>query len=193
MERTEKGVKQNIRLRSLGENHSEDALRAVIAGTKHHVPRKKRSYIRPQKASLLIDVQAKLAEGKGGYRQWASVFNLKQMAKTVLYLQEHDLADYEELASKVADASGHCDVLTAKIRAAEQRMAEINTLKTHIINYAHTREIFAAYKSPATSNTSWQSMRKKSGATGRPRKRSTGPVFRSCLRSRACKRNLPNC
>ena len=74
------------------------------------------------------------------------MFNLKQMAKTVLYLQEHDLADYEELASKVADASGHCDVLTAKIRAAEQRMAEINTLKTHIINYAHTREIFAAYK-----------------------------------------------
>lgn len=89
----------------------------------------------------------KLLEGEGGgYRQWASVFNLKQMAKTVLYLQEHDLADYEELASKVTDASGRCDALTAKIRAAEQRMVEINTLKTHIINYAHTREIFAAYK-----------------------------------------------
>ena len=139
--------KQNIRLRSLGENYSEDALRAVIAGTKHHVPRKKHSYTKPQKASLLINVQAKLVEGKGGgYRQWASVFNLKQMAKTVLYLQEHDLADYEDLASKVADASGRCDALTAKIRAAEQRMVEINTLKTHIINYAHTREIFAAYK-----------------------------------------------
>ena len=66
MERTEKGVKQNIRLRSLGENYSEDALRAVIAGTKHHVPLKKRSYTKPQKASLLIDVQTKLAEGKGG-------------------------------------------------------------------------------------------------------------------------------
>ena len=114
------------------------------------------------------------------------------MAKTLLYLQEHDLADYEELASKVADASGHCDVLTAKIRAAEQRMAEINTLKTHIINYAHTREIFAAYKSPATSNTSWQSMRKKSGSTGRPRKRSTRPAFRSCPQSRAYKRNSPS-
>lgn len=66
MERTEKGVMKNIRLRSLGENYSEDALRAVIAGTKHHVPRKKRSYTKPQKASLLIDVQTKLAEGKGG-------------------------------------------------------------------------------------------------------------------------------
>lgn len=139
--------KQNIRLRSLGENYSEDALRAVIAGTKHHALRRKRNYTKPQKASLLIDVQAKLAEGVGGgYRQWASVFNLKQMAKTVLYLQEHDLADYDELAAKAADASGHCNELTARIRAAEHRMAEINTLKTHIINYAKTRDVFAAYK-----------------------------------------------
>lgn len=128
--------KQNIRLRSLGENYSEDALRAVIAGTRHHAPRRKRNYTNPQKASLLIDVQAKLAERKGGgYRQWASVFN-----------QEHDLADYDELAAKAADASGRCNELTARIRAAEHRMAEVNTLKTHIINYAKTREVFTAYK-----------------------------------------------
>ena len=39
---TRPGQKQNIRLKSLGEDYSEDALRAVIAGTKIHNPQKKR-------------------------------------------------------------------------------------------------------------------------------------------------------
>lgn len=56
------------------------------------------------------------------------------------------MEDYDELAAKAADASGRCNELTARIRAAEHRMAEVNTLKTHIINYAKTREVFAAYK-----------------------------------------------
>ena len=35
------------------------------------------------------DIQAKLQAGKGaGYAQWAKVFNLKQMAKTLNYLTE---------------------------------------------------------------------------------------------------------
>ena len=36
--------------------------------------------------------------------------------------------------------------LTAKIKAAECRMAEIAVLKTHIINYAKTRDIYTAYR-----------------------------------------------
>ena len=36
--------------------------------------------------------------------------------------------------------------LTAKIKAAENRMAEIAVLKTHIINYAKTKDIYTAYR-----------------------------------------------
>ncbi len=39
-----------------------------------------------------MDIQAKLQEGKGaGYARWATLFNLKQMAQTVAYLQNHEL------------------------------------------------------------------------------------------------------
>ena len=139
--------KQSIRLRSLGTGYSEDELRAVIAGERTHTPRKKRSATTLQKSSLLIDIEAKMRAGKGrGYQNWAKVFNLKQMAQTMAYLQEHHLLDYAELTQKVEDASSRYNALSATIRGAERRMAEITALKTHIINYSKTRDVYAAYR-----------------------------------------------
>ena len=41
----------------------------------------------PPKLNLLIDIDAKLRDGKGmGYKRWASVFNAKQLAQTMTYL-----------------------------------------------------------------------------------------------------------
>jgi len=143
-----KTSQKNIRLRSLGEAYSEAALRAVIAGQRHHTPRKKRTAVeQKQRPSLLIDIQAKLDEGKGvGYQRWASVFNLKQMAQTVLYLQAHSFTDYEELASKADSLTEQVKELRDTIKRSEQRMSEVQVLKTHIINYAKTRETFAEYR-----------------------------------------------
>ena len=143
-----KAGQKNIRLRSLGEAYSEATLRAVIAGQRHHTPRKKRAAAeQKQRPSLLIDIQAKLDEGKGiGYQRWASVFNLKQMAQTVLYLQEHSFTDYEELARKADSLTEQVKELRDTIKRSEQRMSEIQILKTHIINYAKTRKTFAEYR-----------------------------------------------
>ena len=38
------------------------------------------------------------------------------------------------------------DVVSSKIKAAEKRMAEIAVLRTHIINYAKTRDTYVAYR-----------------------------------------------
>jgi len=128
-------------LARLGEGYSEAELRANIAGGR---TQKQKSQ---EKINLLVDIQQKLAEGKGGgYAKWATVFNLKQMAKTYNYLNENNLLSYDELASKTAAATKKYDELLAQIKAAESRMAEISELKTHIINYHKTREIYAAYK-----------------------------------------------
>ena len=140
--------KRKLRLRSLGDGYSEEELRAVIEGTRHHTPRKgKKTTPAPPKASLLIDIQAKLDAGKGeGYRRWASVFNLKQMAETVLYLQEHDIPDFAALTAKTDAATQRMTELKTAISASEQRLSEIAALKTQIINYSKTRETFAAYR-----------------------------------------------
>ena len=132
----------------LGAGYSEAEIRAVLAGEKQHTPRKK-TVVQPEppKVNLLVDIQAKLQAGKGaGYARWAKVFNLKQMAQTMNYLSEHNLLEYAVLEEKAAAATAHHNELSAQIKAAEKRMAEIAVLRTHIVNYAKTREVYVAYR-----------------------------------------------
>ena len=141
--------KRFIRMDTLDPGYSAGELREVIAGTKQHTLRKQKSREpkKPQKRNqLLIDIQTKLAQGKGtGYANWAKKFNLKQMAQTVAYLQEHDLMDYAVLSEKATQASARFNDLSERIKSAERRMAEISVLRTQIINYARTREVYVAY------------------------------------------------
>ena len=102
---------------------------------------------KPRTNQLLIDVQAKLAQGKGaGYANWAKKFNLKQMAQTMSYLKENGLMDYAVLSEKAAAASARFRQLSTEIKDAEKRMTEIAVLRTHIINYAKTHDTYAAYR-----------------------------------------------
>ena len=133
---------------SLGAEYDPSVLREILAGKRTHTPGKKniRQSTSP-KVNLLVDIQAKLQAGKGaGYARWARTFNLKQMAQTMNYLTEHGLLDYADLTARTAEATGRHHVLSEKIKAAEQRMAEIAVMKTHIINYAKTREVYIAYR-----------------------------------------------
>ena len=135
-----------IRLSSMP-GYTEAELRSVLAGEKEHEPIQKRPQATEKTGTLLIDIEAKLQAGKGaGYERWAKVFNLKQMAQTYNYLREHDLLNYEELSAKTDDATTRFHALSAKIKASERRMAEIAVLRTHIVNYAKTRDVYVAYR-----------------------------------------------
>jgi hypothetical protein len=142
------GQQKYTRLRSLGEGYSEDELRAVISGTKLHTAKNRKVHTRDtKKVNLLVDIQAKLQSGKGpGYERWAKVFNLKQMAKTINYLTEHNLTDYEALEQKVKEVSEKHYEYLQQIRMIEKMMAEIANLRKHIVNYSKTREIYVEYR-----------------------------------------------
>ncbi len=142
-----------IRLHSLGEGYSEAELHAVIGGSSTHTPRGKR-----ERASLLIDIEAKLAAGKGGgYERWVKVFNVKQMAKTLLYLQEHGIKSRAELTARADAVSEKLSAAKERITALDARIAEVNALRGQIIAYAKTREIFAEYKSSRYSRKFYDS------------------------------------
>ena len=140
------GLKQKIRMHSLGEEYDEDAIRAIIKGQKVHQPKKRRMVWDANRPQTIIDIQAKLAAGKGeGFRRWATVENLKRMAKTKLYMDEHGFS-YEAMADRKAKLSAKEKELSAKITEAQNRIAEINVLKTHIVNYSKTRDVYVAYR-----------------------------------------------
>lgn len=141
------GQQRFIRLRSLGEGYSESELQDVIAGRKLHMPHKTAAAKSNKQVNLLIDIQAKLQAGKGpGYERWAKTFNLKQMAHTLNYLTENTLLSYDALNEKAAEVSSRFHALSAQIKTAEKRMAEIAVLRTHIINYSKTRDVYVAYR-----------------------------------------------
>ena len=144
---THTDFKKSIRMDSLGDGYTEEDIREIIAGTKHIVQRRYRDILAPEKNSLLIDIEAKLSEGKGGgYERWAKVHNLKQMAQTINYLREHGLLDLNELQKRTSDITAKYHELSDKIKFAEARIKEIAELKTQIINFAKTREVYAAYR-----------------------------------------------
>ena len=95
----------------------------------------------------MVDIQGKMAEGKSvGYKKWATKFNLKEMSKTLLFLQEQKISSADELQERAAAATERYHTMGNSIKAAEARLTEIAVLKTHIINYAKTREVYAAYR-----------------------------------------------
>ena len=143
-----KGARQKrfIRFRTLGAGYSEEELKAVIAGKTEHRPRQTQPFQEPP-FQLLVDIQAKLSEGKSeGYARWAKKYNLKEISKTLIFLQEHKIGSADELNERTAAATEKYHQLGDSIKAAETRMAEIAVLKTHIINYAKTHEVYTAYR-----------------------------------------------
>ena len=72
------------------------------------------------------------------------------------YLTEHNLLEYTVLEVKVAATTVHHNEKKKKIKAAEKRIAEIAVLRTHIINYAKTRETYVVYRTAGYSKKSRQ-------------------------------------
>lgn len=154
-----KNQKRFIRLSSLGDGYREEDLIKIICGDTPAKPKRKQ----PEKSfDMLLDIQEIIARGKGaGYERWAKVYNIKQISKALLFLQEHDCRDYETLAKRAEDSSARFGELSDQIKSAEARMAEIAVLRTHIINYAKTKEVYAQYKKVGFSRKFYEAHREE--------------------------------
>jgi hypothetical protein len=145
------GWKKPFRLDSLGDDYTEAAIRSRLGKVKiitsgsdsgtRNLPARLGS------PSLLIDIQAKIREGKGaGYEQWAKVFNLKQAAKTLVFLQEQGIDSYNDLKRITVAAADEFDALSTKIKDADKYLKDIAELQKQIGTYGKTRAVFDAYK-----------------------------------------------
>ena len=101
----------------------------------------------PRDFDLLIDINRKMQEGKGkGYERWAKIYNVKQVSRALLFLQEHGIRDYEDLEKKAKESSESFHSLSERIKEKEKRLQEIATLKTQIMSYVKTKDVYAAYR-----------------------------------------------
>lgn len=158
-----KDQKRFIRLRSLGEGYSKEELQAVISGKSLH--RSKGTSVKApaqKQFQMLIDVQAKMAEGKTvGYEKWAKKFNRKEAARTVILLKEKGLGNYDDLTAHIEKLSSRFDELSDSIKTAEKRIVEVQALLKHMDNYYDTREIYVEYRKSGYSKKFFEEHRQE--------------------------------
>ena len=124
-----KGQKRFIRFRTLGTGYGEDEIKAVLEGKAEHLPHQKQPP-KEQPFQLLVDIQGKMAAGKSvGYKKWATKFNLKEMSKTLLFLQEQKISSADELRERTTAATERYHAMGDSIKAAEAAFDEAGLQK----------------------------------------------------------------
>jgi len=153
--------KNPIRFSSLKDDYTEVAIHERIDGTRvvktknkiekdtNFSQETKMNFTpkEPFKVTLLIDVENSIkAKNSHRYEQWAKIFNLKQAAQTLIYLQENNLDEYEKLEEKSAQTTKEFHQLSGSIKEVESKINDIKELQRHIKNYGKTRDIYADYR-----------------------------------------------
>ena len=128
-----------IRAKHLGDNYDRDSVLATLTA---NAKRKHTVTLKSDKIGKLIDIQAKLAEGKGtGYERWAKRFNLKAMAQTLILLQEKDLLNEDALNQRIAELETQYHDSLAVVKDLEGRMKSNKELRYHIAAYTSTKSV----------------------------------------------------
>ena len=97
---------------------------------------------KPDKIQKLVDIQAKLKQGKGiGYERWAKKHNLKAMAQTLILLEEKGLTNEDVLNQRIAELETKYHDSLAVVKDLENHMADNKTLRRHAAAYTSTKSV----------------------------------------------------
>lgn len=145
-----------IRFRSLGDGYRESDIKEKLAAVQIGTAKKSRVE-KKNDFDMLLSIQDIIAKGKGpGYELWAKKYNIKNLAKALVFFQENDIRTYEELVKRADDSSKRFSELSETIKSAEKRMDEISELRTHIRNYAQTIDVYKEYRKSGYSKKFYQ-------------------------------------
>jgi len=139
-----------IRAHSIGDKFEKGL---VLAALKANTERKRTIQSKSDRIGKLVDIQAKLKQGKGiGYERWAKKYNLKAMAQTLILLQENGLLNEDALDQRIAELDTKFHESLTVVKDLEGRMKFNKELRYHVAAYASTKGIvqqFNTAKRPA--------------------------------------------
>ena len=128
-----------IRAKHLGDKFDKAEVLATLTA---NAARKPKVQSKTTNLAKLIDIQAKLTEGKGiGYERWAKKFNLKAMSQTLILLQEKDLLNEDDLNQRIAELETKYHDSLAVVKDLEGRMKTNKELRYHIAAYTSTKNV----------------------------------------------------
>lgn len=139
------GQERFTRLKTLGPEYTEEAIKERIAGTRSRsakAPKQDRDGV-----SLLIDIENSIkAQQSAGYEQWAKIHNLKQAAKTMNFLTEHGIDQYRDLSARIEEITTASEQAANALKDAERRLSDMALLIKDLTTYQKTRPAYDAFR-----------------------------------------------
>ena len=125
------------RSKTLGDDYTEEAIRDRIAAPKIEI----------DTINSLIDIEnSTKAKQSRGYEHWSKLYNLKQSAKTMNFLTANNIANYEQLTTKVTECRKSFNEISATLKTAEKRLNDMGNLIKDIQTYKQTKSTYEKYQ-----------------------------------------------
>ena len=137
------GQERFTRLKTLGADYTEEAIRERIEGRRTRTAKAPKA---ERGVSLLIDIENSIKAAQSrGYEQWAKIHNLKQAAKTLNFLTEHQISRYEDLTAKITEIQTESDKAGDALKEVEKRLADMAVLIKNVSTVQKTKPAHDTY------------------------------------------------
>ena len=138
------GQERFTRLKTLGADYTEEAIRERIEGRRTRTAKAPKT---ERGVSLLIDIENSIKAAQSrGYEQWAKIHNLKQAAKTLNFLTEHQISRYEDLTAKITEIQTESDKAGDALKEVEKRLADMAVLIKNVSTFQKTKPAYDTYR-----------------------------------------------
>ena len=138
------GQERFTRLKTLGADYTEEAIRERIEGRRTRTAKAPKAECG---VSLLIDIENSIKAAQSrGYEQWAKIHNLKQAAKTLNFLTEHQISRYEDLTAKITEIQTESDKAGDALKEVEKRLADMAVLIKNVSTFQKTKPAYDTYR-----------------------------------------------
>ena len=138
------GQERFTRLKTLGADYTEEAIRERIEGRRTRTAKAPKA---ERGVSLLIDIENSIKAAQSrGYEQWAKIHNLKQAAKTLNFLTEHQISRYEDLTAKITEIQTESDKAGDALKEVEKRLADMAVLIKNVSTFQKTKPSYDTYR-----------------------------------------------
>ena len=138
------GQERFTRLKTLGADYTEEAIRERIAGKRTRTTKAPKT---ERGVSLLIDIENSIKAAQSrGYEQWAKIHNLKQAAKTMNFITEHKIEQYTDLTAKIAEIQTESEQAADALKSVEKRLADMAVLIKNVSTFQKTKPAYDAYR-----------------------------------------------
>ena len=138
------GQERYTRLKTLGADYTEEAIRERIAGKRTRAAKAPRA---DRDVSLLIDIENSIKAAQSrSYEQWAKIHNLKQAAKTMNFLTEHKIEQYADLTAKIAEIQTESERAADALKGVEKQLSDMAVLIKNVSTFQKTKPAYDTYR-----------------------------------------------